>query len=296
MTDVAQMPLHMPVTFDANGERVYRHALPVRIFHWINALCFTVLLISGWAIFNAHPRLYWGHIGFSTIGSCCTTWPSIFSIEWERDPSIRDAPNPNAVYPKSWIAINDKPAIPTTGLFGQGARRAFPTWLTMNMNLARARGWHFMALWLFAANLIGYLIYGLASGRFKRTLVPDRDQVKPRAVLHDLWMHLRLKRAHGAEAARYNLLQKLSYIVVLFVLLPIMVLSGLSQSPSMLSRFPWLIDLFGGRQTARTFHFACANLLFLFLLVHLFQLFVAGVVNEVRSMITGWFQVSEAKK
>ena len=90
----------------------------------------------------------------------------------------------------------------------------------------------------------------------------------------------------------YNPLQKIAYSLVLFVLLPLLILTGLTMSPGMNAVLPWLIDLFGGRQSARSIHFICASGMALFIVVHLLLVVLAGPINEVRSMITGWFRIS----
>ena len=109
-------------------------------------------------------------------------------------------------------------------------------------------------------------------------------------MVRDLWMHLRLKHATGSAALRYNLLQKISYLAVLFMLLPTMIATGMTMSNSAVAACPWLIDLFHGRQTARTIHFICATTLLAFVLIHLFQVVVAGFRREMRSMLTGWYE------
>jgi thiosulfate reductase cytochrome b subunit len=264
---------------------VYRHPLPVRLFHWINAISFVLLLMSGLQIFNAHPRLYWGDVGYQGM-------PAVFEITGTG--TLAD--------PTSWVQIGSL-RLYTTGFLGIPhdapfigvTNWAFPTWMTLPsavLDLGRGRGWHFLMIWIFAANLGGYLVYGLASGRFKRELLPRLAQLRPAAILQDVWMHLRLRRATGEEARQYNLLQRLAYGVVIFFLLPIQVLSGMTMSNSGVAIFPWLIDLFGGRQTARTVHFIAAMLLVLFVGVHLFQVVVSGIANEVRSMITGYFVIA----
>jgi thiosulfate reductase cytochrome b subunit len=268
---------------------IYRHPLPIRIFHWLNALSFVLLLMSGLQIFDAYPRLHWGDVGYAGM-------PAIFEITGRG--SLEDR--------TSWVQIGTH-RIYTTGFLGipQDApfigvtNWAFPTWMTLPsgvLELGRGRGWHFLTLWIFTANLCGYLAYGLISGRFRRELLPRRRQLHPAAVLRDVWMHLRLKHSTGEAAAHYNLLQKLAYILVLFVFLPMQVLSGMTMSNTAVTIFPWLIELFGGRQTARTLHFIVAMLLVLFVCVHLFQAFVAGIVNEVRSMITGHFFIPQGTR
>ncbi len=107
----------------------------------------------------------------------------------------------------------------------------------------------------------------------------------------DIWNHLRLRRPRGAEAKRYNALQKFTYLAVIFILLPTILASGLTMSPAATAAFPFLFDLFAGRQSARTIHFICANLLVLFVLVHVVQVLLFGAFNLTRSMITGRYVV-----
>ena len=122
--------------------------------------------------------------------------------------------------------------------------------------------------WLFVLNGAVYLLFGLLSGHFRRDLAPNADQLRPRHILADIWAHLRLRRPRGEAARRYNVLQKFAYLIVIFVLLPAMMLSGLTMSPAVTAVFPFLLDLFGGWQSARTIHFLTANLIVLFVLVH----------------------------
>jgi thiosulfate reductase cytochrome b subunit len=188
----------------------------------------------------------------------------------------------------------------TTGVLGVSydsergmVRRAFPAWLTLpgEPGLALARDWHFLMAWLFVANGAVYLLFGLLSGHFRRDLAPAADQLRMRHILADLWNHARLRVPRGEAARRYNVLQKLAYLTVVFLLLPIMVLSGLTMSPAVTAAMPSLFDIFGGRQSARTIHFLVANLLVLFVLVHVVEVLLAGVVNGMRSMITGRYVI-----
>ena len=128
---------------------------------------------------------------------------------------------------------------------------------------------------------------------FQRDLTPTRFDLKHigRSILD----HLKLKHPRGEAAKRYNVLQKLTYIAVIFILLPLMILTGLTMSPGVDSAAPWLPEIFGGRQSARTIHFIAASLIVLFILVHLIEVLLSGVFNEMRSMITGWFAVKPEK-
>jgi thiosulfate reductase cytochrome b subunit len=266
-------------------ELIYRHTLWVRASHWVNALCILVLLMSGMQIFNAHPNLYWGHSG--NEGD-----PAIFSIYAEEQ---LEGP------PIGWTKIGGW-TFDTTGTLGvfmdrDGylSGRAFPWWLTLPGygSLAEGRRWHFFFALLFALNGLLYLFYGFAARHFQRDLAPTgRDLAHiPRAIIE----HLSFKRARGEAAKRYNVLQKLAYLSVIFVLLPLMIATGLSMSPGINSAAHWLPDFFGGRQSARTLHFIAAALIVLFVVVHVVEVFLAGFFNEMRSILTGWFAVRPEK-
>jgi thiosulfate reductase cytochrome b subunit len=263
-------------------EIVYRHSLAVRITHWLNLLFLTLLLMSGLQLFNVHPQLYWGHYGYPGV-------PTVFSISGRYDPEREE--------PVGLTRIGDY-TIDTTGFLGvtydsEGQPRpgAFPRWATLGEDLALARDWHFLAAWLFVINGTIYLLFGLFSRHLWRDLAPSRDQLRPRHIATDLWNHLRLRRPRGDEAKRYNVLQKITYLAVIFVLLPAILLSGLTMSPAVTAAFPFLFDLFAGRQSARTIHFICANLLLLFVLIHVVQVLLSGAFNLTRSMITGRYVV-----
>jgi thiosulfate reductase cytochrome b subunit len=153
------------------------------------------------------------------------------------------------------------------------------------------RAWHFTIAWILVLGWMSYAIYLIASGQLRSRLLPRLSQLRPRAIANDVLNHLRFHRATGEEAKSYNLLQKLSYLLVVFVLLPLMVLTGLTMSNAITARFPELYSLLGGRESARTIHFLCAFALVLFAVIHVIQLFVAGFLNEMRSMITGRFTI-----
>jgi thiosulfate reductase cytochrome b subunit len=265
--------------------RAYRHALATRITHWISALCVTVLLMSGLQIFIAHPALYWGQFGADADQPA-------FEIGAE---AIKDGNQ------RGYVRIGSA-TIDTTGALGlvSGANgelteRAFPRWATLPgwRSLTLGRRWHFFFAWLFVANLASYYVFGLINGHLRRDLAPTRAQLRPRAILVDIADHLRLKFPKGKAALKYHPLQKFAYLGVVVLLLPSMVLTGLTMSPGMDAILPWLVDLFGGRQSARTVHFIAASLLVLFVAVHLAMVLLAGPINGVRAMITGKLAISE---
>lgn len=262
---------------------VPRHALVTRLTHWINAACLGVLLLSGLQIFNAWPSLYWGQYGADGDRA-------LLSIGTSRTHG----------QVQGYLQVGGA-TVPTTGVLGvsradgRPAERAFPAWLTLPawQDLAEGRRWHFFFAWCFVANGSVYLAYGLLSGHLRRDLVPAPAQLAPRHLWRELVAHARLRFPRGEEARRYNVLQKLSYLGVVAVLLPLMVLTGLTMSPGMNAAAPFLLDLFGGRQSARAIHFITASLVVLFVLVHLAMVLLSGVWNNLRSMITGRYAIQE---
>lgn len=153
------------------------------------------------------------------------------------------------------------------------------------------RNYHYLFAWVFVINGIVYLAWNGWQKKFYRKMLPSRDQLTSLNLKKELAAHLRFQAPVGNEAARYNLLQKLSYLLVLFVLFPFMIISGFAQMPAFTAISPELIDLFGGRQTARTLHVFCSVVLVLFVIVHIVEVAVAGIVNQMRSMITGKYAV-----
>ncbi|WP_309645127.1 cytochrome b/b6 domain-containing protein [Phenylobacterium sp.] len=259
---------------------VYRHAVVTRVTHWINLLALIVLLLSGLQIFNAHPALYWGDV-------------SRFAEPWAA-MQAKDVDGARVGVTKVGSL-----AFETTGLFGLSGKpqameaRGFPAWATLPTyrDLGAGRRWHFFFAWLFVLNGLVYLTGNLVNGHLKRDLLPDRDQLKPRHLWHEIADHARLRFPKGEEARRYNALQKLTYLAVIFLLLPAMVLTGLSMSPGMNAALPWLPELFGGRQSARTLHFISAGLIVAFVAVHVLMVLVSGPINSLKSMITGRFAI-----
>jgi Ni/Fe-hydrogenase b-type cytochrome subunit len=176
--------------------------------------------------------------------------------------------------------------------------RPFPGGATIpsTYNLAAARIWHFAFAWLLVAGLVGFLAASLWNRHVQRDLVPGADELAPRNIWRDVSEHARLRFPAGDAALRYNILQKLSYAAVIFLLLPLLILTGLAMSPAMDAAWPWLLDVTGGRQSARSIHFLCAAAIGLFILVHLAMVVLAGPLNQVRAMITGWFRVPAERR
>jgi len=257
----------------ARGSLIYRQPRAVRLWHWLNALAVIVLLMSGLMIFNAHPMLYWGHYGAN------------HEMPWLEIGSTGA---------RGFLRIGHV-TIPTTGVLGLagGDERAFPALVTIpsHYDLAAARQWHFFFAWVLVLPGLGFWLWGFLSRHIQRDLAPTARELRPASLWHDIKDHARLRFPTGEAARRYNILQKLSYMGVIFLLLPTMVLTGLTMSPGIDAAWPWLLDLFGGRQSARSIHFICASLLVGFVLVHLTMVMLAGPLNELRSIVTGWYRL-----
>ena len=262
---------------------IYRHRLPTRIWHWLNAAVILVMLMSGLMIFNAYSRLDWGQYGA----------------------------NPDY----SWLQIGDRGeqgylrvgdhTIRTTGFLGawggpgdQTVYTAFPGWLTIpsTYDLALARHWHLTFAWLFVTAIVAYWIFSLGNRHIWQDLLPSTRELTPRLLLQDVKNHALLRFPKGEAARRYNTLQKLSYLGVVFVLIPLQIMTGLTMSPGMDAAWPWLVDAFGGRPSARSIHFICAMLIVLFFLVHILMVALVGPINEIWSMITGRYRLPAERR
>jgi thiosulfate reductase cytochrome b subunit len=233
-------------------------------------------------IFNAHPRLYWGSYGANSD-------PAWLEIGSEGEAG--------------YLRIGGL-TVTTTGFLGaqpigqgQVRRRAIPSWATIpsSYNLGLSRRWHLTFAWVFALGIIGYGLLTIVNGHLRRDLLPAKGELRPAHIASDIMNHAMLRFPKGEAARRYNILQKMSYLGVIFLLIPLMVLTGLTMSPGMVATWTWLLDLFGGRQSARSIHFIVAMLLLLFFFVHILMVALAGSYNEVRSMITGRFRLPKER-
>ncbi|HEX3943472.1 MAG TPA: cytochrome b/b6 domain-containing protein [Rhizomicrobium sp.] len=258
---------------------LYRHTLATRLMHWLNALCIFVMLMSGLQIFNAHPRLYWGQYGANADHAAL-------------ELSAKDLPDGRS---RGVLRLGHH-EISTNGFLGvsedasgDAIERGFPRWATLPsyQDLATGRRWHFFFAWVLVINSALYFLISFVSRHVQRDLLPTRTQWTPTNIVRDFWDHLRLRLPKGDAARTYNSLQKLAYLVILFIVAPLILATGLTMSPGFDAGYPWLLDLFGGRQSARTLHFICAMAVVLFGIIHVGMVLLAGPFNEIRSMITG---------
>jgi thiosulfate reductase cytochrome b subunit len=277
-----QVPFHALIRRDRAKPQprlIRRHRFSTRLWHWLNALVMLVMVMSGLMIFNAHPRLYWGAYGANDDAA------------WLEIGAWVDAAGRNhggiTLMNRTWE---------TTGVLGlsrgsDGAELAlaFPGWVTLpsTYDLALGRSWHLAGALVLAWGLLAYLVWSLFSGHGRDWRI-TRAQGHPAAIWRDLRAHLRLP---VVLAEHYGVVQKLAYAVVLFGLLPLMIASGLAMAPGVDAGLPWIVDMFGGRQSARSVHFIGMLGLVLFVLVHLVMVLASGPINQMRGMITGHMRV-----
>jgi thiosulfate reductase cytochrome b subunit len=266
---------HLPVT---KGPLIYRQSGWTRVTHWIWAGCLFFLLLSGLQIFNAHPALYLGQeSGFEYDNAVL----QMYAVNSDAGPRGRTR-----------ILGHE---FDTTGVLGMSGPAAspqfqgFPGALTIPSyrDLGTGRVVHFFFGWLFVATMFVWFVASLLNRHIWRDII-----VKPSdaaGLPGDIAGHARFRFHRGRS---YAPLQKFAYFGVFFILFPLMIATGLTMSPGMDSVFPWLLELFGGRQTARTIHFCVMTLLVLFFIVHVVMVLAAGPLNELRSMITGWYRAS----
>lgn len=263
---------------EAKGPLIYRQSIFTRITHWVWVIALFFLLLSGLQIWNAHPALYIGEqSGFEFDNA-------ILRIGAENTPEG----------PRGFTTIFGS-KFDTTGFLGMSGSASrpefvgFPGWLTIPSfrDLATGRVVHFFFAWILVGTLAVWLLASLANGHLWRDII-----LKPRDLRElpkDILDHIRFRFHHGRS---YTPLQKAAYFVVFIVLFPLIILTGLTMSPGMDSAWPWLVEVFGGRQTARTLHFLVMAALVLFFVVHVVMVVLAGPINELRSMITGYYRAS----
>ena len=252
-----------------------RFPLSSRVLHWVSALAIFTLLWSGFWIFNIHPRLYWGEVGH--FGS----------------PAVAEIVADTSTEPAQMAIRIGSFSLDVTGFLGRVNRQPYVRVFNFpeGFQFGSTRALHFTAAWVLVLTWLVYVYHLISSGRLRNKWLPSKRELTPGNLVRDVVDHLKLHRARREASRHYNTLQKLSYLLVMFVLLPLVFLSGLTMSNSVTTAWPFLFDLFGGRQSARTLHFLFASLTVLFILIHIMQLFVAGFINHLRAMITGRFRI-----
>lgn len=217
---------------DAEVVNAPRHSALVRITHWIHAIGFIGLVVSGVGILLSHPRFYWGETG--ALGTT----------------SIVDLPLPFMLGASGW-----------------------------------GRYMHFQSAWLCVLTGVVYVVSGIFGRHFQNNLTPTKKDLFWHSIWDVMANHLRLRRPTEEGAQTYNVLQRLSYLAVVFLLMPFMIWTGIAMSPAVVSAFPFFVTSLGGQETARTLHFLAATLLVLFFFVHIAMVTLAGFWKRTKAMI-----------
>jgi len=238
------------------------HARWVRISHWIVAASFLTLASTGVVILMAHPRLYWGDVG-NDLTPALLELPISRNYKhngWEkREPFFQESSSP--------ISANR-----TYDIFNQNG------W---------GRSLHFLAAWLLVVPGVVYLVLGISTRHFRLHIWPRSGELSPRHVWEDAIDHVHLRIPCATGGPQYGLLQKYSYTAVIFVALPLSVMTGLTMSPAITAAFPILLRVFGGFQSARTIHFVAFGALVLFVIAHVVMVVMSGFRRQMRAMIVG---------
>jgi thiosulfate reductase cytochrome b subunit len=235
------------------------HARWVRASHWIIAISVMTLMLSGFVILMAHPRLYWGAIGNDLT-------PALWDLPISRNHWHRGWTPSIAFFPSADSPVT---AERTYDIFNQNG------W---------ARSLHFLAAWCLSLTAAFYTVAAIMSGHFWRDLRPRAVELTPRRLWGSLRSHSRDATTPGPP---YNPLQKCAYVAVVFLALPLMALTGMTMSPAITAAYPGLLELFGGSQSARTLHFGIFVLLACFLIGHVFLVITSGFKRQLRAMTRG---------
>jgi thiosulfate reductase cytochrome b subunit len=239
-----------------------RHRSWVRVCHWTVTVSFLTLAFTGVVILMAHPRLYWGEVGNNLT-------PALVELPISRNHQHGGWVNRAAFYEGRPSAVS---ANRTYDIFNQNG------W---------GRSLHFLAAWLLVIPGAFYLLAGLFTGHFRFHLSPRRTELTPRQLAADVIRHLHLRIPPATGGPDYGPLQKCAYCGVIFVVLPLMVLTGLAMSPTVTASTPLLRSMFGGFQSARTIHFFLFVALVIFLIVHVVMILKSGFKRQMRGMTLG---------
>jgi thiosulfate reductase cytochrome b subunit len=247
-----------PVARDAH----LGHARWVRASHALLAASVLTLAFSGFVVLMSHPRLYWGKVGNDLT-------PALFELPISRNFHHGGWVNRFAFYAGTSSQVS---ASRTYDIFNDNG------W---------GRSLHFLAAWFLVITGAVYVLAGIVSRHVRRNLIPRRAELAPRLLWRDLSTHVRFQIEPTSGGPPYGLLQRCAYVVVVFAVLPLMVVTGLAMSPAATAALPFIADVFGGSQSARTLHFFLFVLLMLFLVVHLLMVALSGLRQQLRAMTVG---------
>ncbi|HPH45471.1 MAG TPA: cytochrome b/b6 domain-containing protein [Chryseolinea sp.] len=235
------------------------HSRWVKISHWVITVSFLLLAFTGFIILMCHPRLYWGEVGNDLT-------PALFELPISRNYQHG-----------GWDA--SVPFFNTAGSQVSASR----TYDIFNQN-GWGRSLHFLSAWFLVITGVIYLFTGIFTGHFRKRMVPTREEFLFRALWRDVTSHI---KQHFGYNPKYNVIQKYSYLIVIFVIMPLIALTGLTMSPAVSAGYPVLLKMFGGVQSARTLHFFASVALELFFVVHVIMIIRSGFKQQIKGMTFG---------
>ena len=238
------------------------HQRWVRWTHWIVTISFLALVFSGVEILMVHPRLYWGEVGNDLT-------PALFELPISRNYHHNGWAEKTAFFPNQSSPVS---ASRTYDIFNQNG------W---------GRSLHFLAGWFLVITGVIYLLAGIFTAHVRTHLWPGRNQFTLRFLYRDVVNHFRMEIPSASNSREYGLLQRCTYLLVVFLLLPLIALTGLTMSPAITAAHPFLLKIFLGAQSARTIHFFAFIVLILFLLVHIVMVIKSGFKQQIRAMTLG---------
>lgn len=248
-------------TITSNPKNI-RHKRWVKITHWFVTLSFLGLTFSGFIILMCHPRLYWGEVGNDLT-------PALFELPVSRNYKHGGWENTSAFFDQAGSPVS---ASRTYEIFNQNG------W---------GRSLHFLAAWFLVLTGLIYMLIGIFSGHFRKNLWPRSNELTGKMLRLDLINHFRSKFQTVIVGPQYGLLQKSVYLMVIFLLFPLVVMTGITMSPAITAAYPFLLKMFFGAQSARTIHFFASFALVLFLIVHVVMVIRTGFKQQIRSMTIG---------
>jgi len=246
-----------------------RHSLWVRLTHWIGTVAFLLLVITGFEILMVHPRLYWGEVGNDLT-------PAFLELPVSRNYKHEGYEKRIAFFTSKESPVS---AVRTYDIFNENG------W---------GRSLHFLSAWILVVTGLCYLIAAIFSGHLNRQLLPKK--ISYGSFSPDVKDHLVKKIPQPMAGSQYGLLQKTTYSVVLLLLFPVVILTGLTLSPTITAACPFLLKIFFGYQSARTIHFFASFLLVLFLLIHVVMVIRTGFKKNMLAMTIGNKKASDEKQ
>lgn len=246
-----------------NPENI-QHKPLVKASHWIVTLSFLLLVFSGIEILMVHPRLYWGEVGNELT-------PALLEFPISRNHQRKDWEKEVSFYSRENSPVS--------------AGRKYDE-LMFNQN-GWGRSLHFLAAWFLVVTGLIYLLIGVFSGHFRHHIWPKLKELTPHHLWLDIKAHFQMKIAPATGGPHYGPLQKLAYFTIIFVALPMAVITGFTMSPAITAAYPFLLDIFGGYQSARTIHFFTSLTLEIFLIIHIFMIMMSGFRKQMRYMTIG---------